>query len=79
MTSDFISIKIYCDNIILSISHYVVLLINLVFLSRYLRENKIDKLKINYKYVFIKYLNENDMLILVFKKFRKGPIINYNF
>ena len=79
MTSDFISIKIYCDNIILSISHYVVLLINLVFLSRYLRENKIDKLKINYKYVFIKYLNENDMLISVFNKFRKGPIINYNF
>ena len=44
-----------------------------------MKQNKIDRLKINYKYVFIKCLNENDMLISVSNKFRKGPIINYIF
>lgn len=44
-----------------------------------MKQNKIDRLKINYKYVFIKCLNKNDMLISVSNKFRKGPIINYIF
>ena len=41
MTSDFISIQSYYDNITLSLFLSVVLLINLVFLSRYLCEKKI--------------------------------------
>ena len=41
MTSDFISIQSYYDNITFSLSLSAVLLINLVFLSRYLSEKKI--------------------------------------
>ena len=39
-----------------------------------MKQNKIDRLKINYKYVFIKCLNENDMLISA-NKFGKDQLL----